>query len=352
MHARFRALARARATLHSKDKPARRPGTEVVLMVRRIVSACALALALAPVSSASAAASDAPDLMDVPTKRATGPKGHGPKATAAKKPEGGPQLDWRSRVAVAIDDLQKQDAKLLKRLETLQPDTMTEAAFAFAQPELHDPRAAAVLLRRLLQGTDSAVVRCALVDALPMTGGDWQEAAAALVAIDASPRVRKQLVEVMRYAEAPHNVNGLRLGMKDEDLEVQVAAARTAGFSRNGADLFTELYSSTFDADWDLRAAAVQALGMLKLPKSRDVLLKALDDEEREVRLQALLALEQLDPEGVIWLPQLDKLAKDRKSHRIARKAELLLQKRRAAEKANKKAGKQPTASSATIGAQ
>jgi HEAT repeat protein len=320
-------------------------------MVRRIVSACALALALAPVSPASAAASDAPDrdLMDVPTKRSTSPKGHAPKATTAKKPADGPQLDWRSRVAVAIAELQKQDAKLLKHLEALQPDTMTEDAFAFTQPELHDPRAAAVLLRRLLQGADSAVVRCALVDALPATGGDWQEAAAALVAVDASPRVRKQLVEVMRYAEAPHNIHGLRLGMKDEDLEVQVAAARTAGFSRNGADLSQELYSSTFDADWDLRAAAVQALGMLKLPKSRDVLLKALDDEEREVRLQALLALEQLDPEAVIWLPQLDKLAKDRKSHRIARKAELLLQKRRAAEKANKKAGKQATATSATI---
>jgi HEAT repeat protein len=316
-------------------------------MVRRIVSACALALAL--VSPASAAASDAPDrdLMDVPSKRSASPKGQAPKGTAAKK--AGPQLDWRSRVAVAIEDLQKQDAKLLKHLETIQPDTMTEDAFAFTQPELHDARAAAVLLRRLLQGSDSAVVRCALVDALPLTGGDWQEAAAALVAIDASPRVRKQLIEVMRYAEAPHNVNGLRLGMKDEDLEVQVAAARTAGFSRNGADLFQELYSSTFDADWDLRAAAVQALGMLRLPKSRDVLLKALEDEEREVRLQALLALEQLDPEGVIWLPQLDKLAKDRKSHRIARKAELLLQKRRAAEKANKKAGKQARSASATI---
>ena len=82
---------------------------------------------------------------------------------------------------------------------------------------------------------------------------------------------------------------------------------------------------------------------MLRLPKSRDVLLKALHDDEREVRLQAFLALEQLDPEGIIWLPELESLAKDRKSHRIARKAELMLRKRRAAEKAAKKAGRAPT---------
>ena len=73
-------------------------------MVRRTVFACALALALAPVSPA--AASDSPELMDVPKKRTTSPKGHAPKATpasVAKKPADGPQLDWRSRVAVAID---------------------------------------------------------------------------------------------------------------------------------------------------------------------------------------------------------------------------------------------------------
>jgi hypothetical protein len=42
---------------------------------------------------------------------------------------------------------------------------------------------------------------------------------------------------------------------------------------------------------------------MLKVPRSREILLKALYDEEREVRLQGLLALEQLDPEGVLELP-------------------------------------------------
>ncbi|MBL8976425.1 MAG: hypothetical protein JNK56_37830 [Myxococcales bacterium] len=209
---------------------------------------------------------------------------------------------------------------------------------AFAPAALHDPRAAAVLLRRLLQGEDPVAVRCALVDALPQTGGDWQEGAAALIGIDASPAVRKRLVESMRYADAPHSVHGLRLGFKDEDPEVNIAAARTAGFSRQGPELAAELEATTRAADWDLRAAPVQSLARLNLPQSREVLLKALYDEEREVRLQGLLALEQLDPEGVLWLPEIDLLARDRKSHRIARKADLMLQKRRAAEKAGKAA--------------
>lgn len=302
-------------------------------------------LSLAP----AAAVAGEPGLMSVPVGRATtsapakaapAPASAPAKPGAAKAGKPAPPLDWRSRVAVGVDALQASDALLYQRLSELQPDRAVEDVLRFTQPELQDPRAAPVLLRRLLQGEDPVKVRCAIVEALPATGGDWQEGAAALVGIDASPKVRKQLVEVMRYVDPPHSVAGLRLGFKDEDPEVNIAAARTAGFSRSGPELEAELYSSTFDADWDLRAAAVQALGMLRLPKSRDVLLKALEDEEREVRLQALLALEQLDPEGLLQLPQLEKLARDRKSHRIARKAELLLQKRRAAEREAKRAAK------------
>lgn len=253
----------------------------------------------------------------------------GPDAAAAQAPTQAP--DWRARVGAALEKLQAEDPALVTRLSG-PPELISEA-------DLRDRRAAAVLLSRLLKGADAAPARRALAEALPQTGGDWQEGAAALIASDPSPEVRKQLVELMRYAEPPHCIEGLRRGFRDPDPEVNIAAARTTGFSRSGGELFQELFSSTFDADWDLRAAAVQALGMLRLPRSRELLIKALADEEREVRLQALLALEQLDPEGVIHLPQLEKLARDRKSHRIARKAELLLRRRRAAEKGTRASG-------------
>lgn len=262
-----------------------------------------------------------------------------PAATPARPPIAAPAptLDWRSRLALAVRDLQKSDPALVARYERLMPARGVDDDLTFAAAELHDPRIATVLLRRLLQGQDPAEVRAAIVDALPLTGGDWQEGAAALVGLDASPQVRKQLIAVMRYADPPHSIDGLRHGFKDEDPDVNVAAARAAGFHKQGEQLFTELYSATFDADWDLRAAAVQALGMLKLPRSREILIKALSDEEREVRLQAFVALEQIDPDGLLELPELERLAKDRKSHRIARKAQLLLQKRRATRKAAKR---------------
>lgn len=306
-------------------------------MVRFTLSAYTLVVLFAAPMVASAAPGPA-TVAPTPAPRTSGPS---PKITSAPAaPQAAPQavqIDWQARVAIAINDLQVKDPKRLALLEKIQPDRKLGEELTFTQHELQDPRAAAVLLRRLLQGDEPVKVRCAIVDALPHTGGEWQEGAAALIGIDASASVRKKLVQVMRYASAPHNVNGLRLGFKDEDPEINVAAARTSAFSRNATDLIPELYSSTFDTDWDLRAAAVQALGMLKLPQSREVLIKALSDEEREVRLQALLALEQLDPDGIIFMPEIDQLARDHKSHRIARKAEMLLRKRRAAIKAGAK---------------
>jgi HEAT repeat protein len=202
----------------------------------------------------------APSLAAAAPTAAPAPPATPAVAKPAAKPA--PPLDWRSRLAVAVRELQKTDPALLARLENLQPVRAVDGELSFAA----EARAATVLLRRLLAGKDPAEVRGAIVDALPQTGGDWQEGAAALIGIDASPRVRKRLVEIMRYADAPHSVHGLRLGFKDEDPEVNIAAARTAGFSRQGPELAPELYSSTFDTDWDLRAAAVQSLGMLKAP--------------------------------------------------------------------------------------
>ncbi len=270
-----------------------------------------------------------------PTPGAQAPAGPRP-AAAQPGNAAAPQVEWQARVAIAIDKLQKENPELLAQVEAMQPVRSGADTLIFTQAEVQDPRAAPILLRRLLAGTDPVKVRCALVDALPATGGDWQEGAAAMIAVDSSPQVRKQLVETMRYA-GPSAVPGLRLGFKDEDPEINIAAARTAGFSKQGPELLPELYSSTFDSDWDLRAAAVQALGMLKLPQSRDVLIKALSDESRDVRLQALLALESLDPEGLLELPELEKLARDRKSHRISRKATQLLRKHQRAIKARNK---------------
>ena len=246
----------------------------------------------------------------------------------------GPTLAWSARTAIAVAELQSREPNLYKQLATLRPDRRVGDELFFSQPVLADPRAAPVLLQRLLNGHDPVTVRLAVVDALPNTGGDWQEGAAALVAIDASPRVRKKLVEVLRYVAPPHNLAGLRLALTDEDLAVRVAAARTTGFTRDGTALFTELVSATFDEDWDMRVAAVQALGQLTGPRgprnnpARDRLVRMLTDPRPEVRLQVLLALERIDPAGLRQLPDLERLARDRQSPQVAEVAARLLQER------------------------
>ncbi|MBK9756999.1 MAG: HEAT repeat domain-containing protein [Nannocystis sp.] len=283
-----------------------------------------------------------PRTLTPPPSRTSGPRRHvalldDPNDPPTAKPPAprGPKLAWSARTAIAIADLQVRDPALYKKLAALQPNHRVGDELSFSQPELADPRAAPVLLQRLLNGNDPVAVRLALVDALPNTGGDWQEGAAALVAVDASPRVRKKLVEVLRYVPPPHNLSGLRLALHDEDLSVRVAAARTAGFTRDGTALFTELVSATFDEDWDMRAAAVQALGQLTGPRgtpqqnpARDRLVRMLTDERAEVRLQVLLALERIDPAGLRRLPDLERLARDRRSPQVAEVARRLLRER------------------------
>jgi hypothetical protein len=252
-----------------------------------------------------------------------------PGAAPAEPPR--PGLPWPERAALAIAALQRDDPARYERLRTLRPDARVGDEQLFSQPEVADPRAAAVLLQRLLAGDDPEPVRLALVDALPVTSGDWQEGAAALVAIDASPRVRKKLVEVLRYVAPPHNLVGLRHAFADEDLAVRVAAARTTGFTRDAAELYPELMSASFDEDWDMRAAAAQSLGQLGQRAAWGRLVALLGDAHPEVRLQALLALERIDPAGARGLAALEGLARDARSPKVARAAARLLAERPAA---------------------
>lgn len=241
---------------------------------------------------------------------------------AAPKPKPKPVdisgYTWQQRTAIAIGELQQNDPKRYKQLHILKPNRRVGNEQQYTQAAAQSPQAAAVFLQRLLNGKDPISVRLALVDALPSTGGDWQEGLAALVAIDASPRVRKKLVEMLRYVSPPHDIAGLRHGFHDEDPKVRAAAARTAGFARDGVGLFQEVVSMTFDDDWDIRAAAAQSLGKFGHKAAWPQLLRMLGDPHPEVRLQVLIALEHIDAAATSHLPELDKLAKDRQNPRLA----------------------------------
>ena len=222
-----------------------------------------------------------------------------------------PKKDWRSRTSLALAVMEEREPILYERLLTVQPNRKVGNEMIFTQPDVAEPYAAPVLLKRLLNGNDPVPVRLAVVDALPATGGDWQEGAAALASLDGSDLVRKKLVEMLRYVPPPHNIQSLRTAFRDEEITVRVAAARTTGFARDGIELYTELISASFDDDWDMRAAAAQALGQLRVLAAWDSLVRLLSDEHPQVRLQALMSLERIDPVAVRRLPDLKRLAKN-----------------------------------------
>lgn len=280
----------------------------------------------APLPSLSATSSQPPPAASTsaPAHTATGikpaPGTARPTAAAAEaQAELLAKYTWQQRTAIAIGELQEKDPTRYKKLHALKPNRRVGDERQYTQAIAQEPQAAAVFLQRLLNGHDSVAVRLALVDALPSTGGDWQEGLAALVAIDASPRVRKKMVEMLRYVAPPHDIAGLRHGFADEDAEVRAAATRTAGFARDGIGLFQEVVSMSFDGDdWDTRAAAAQSLGKFGHKAAWPQLLRMLGDPHPEVRLQVLIALEHLDAEATRRLPELDKLAKDRQNPRLA----------------------------------
>ncbi len=217
-------------------------------------------------------------------------------------------LGWKQRVAIKNAEYKRTQPNKHADLSARRPSQGGELDLTDIQG---NPSAAPVLVTRLM-GNEPPDNRKALAEALPTTGGDWQEASAALVSLDADASVRQALVESMRYAEAPHSVEGLRKGFADEDPKVQAAAARTAGFCKEGRMLYDELHSSLFADDWDLRAASAQSLGKLEMVEARSGLIKALKDEHPQVRLYALLALEHIDPSGVANIPEVHKLTKDK----------------------------------------
>ncbi len=305
----------------------------------------------APLPSLSATSSQPPPAASTssPAPIATGVKpapGATSRPTAAAAEAQAKLLaknTWQQRTAIAIGELQEKDPKRYKQLHALKPNRRVGDEQQYTQAIAQEPPAAAVFLQRLLNGKDSIAVRLALVDALPSTGGDWQEGLAALVAIDASPRVRKKMVEMLRYVAPPHDIAGLRHGFADEDAKVRAAAARTAGFARDGIGLFQEVVSMTFDGDdWDTRAAAAQSLGKFGHKAAWPQLLRMLGDPHPEVRLQVLIALEHLDAEATRRLPELDKLAKDRQNPRLASLARRLQKGPTAAPKAKSSRASKP----------
>jgi len=147
---------------------------------------------------------------------------------------------------------------------------------------------------------------------------------------DPNPKIRKASIEALREIGDPKAVDALLYALNDEDLEVREEAVRALGRIAEPHVLYpliralkeditirTEVLmelshlkdpiilecciEALKDKNPCLRENAVRELTSFDIPKARDVLYKvALNDEEREVRLEAAWALAEMhDPRAL-----------------------------------------------------
>jgi HEAT repeat protein len=226
-------------------------------------------------------------------------------------------------VDATVKALAEEDPALYEQLLAMRPATTHAGGIRFTDPAIHDPRAAAVLLHRLQTENLDPETRAALVEALPRTGGDYGEAAVALLGQEKDADVRRALVGTMKRAEPERAVEGVRLGLSDQDSRVRAEAATMAGWISEGADLEPQLVSALEEKDPGIRAAASRSLGVLKVASAFDSVVPLLADDSAEVRLQALHALERIDAGQAARLDRLQALASD-PDPRVARAAKKL----------------------------
>jgi len=246
-----------------------------------------------------------------------------PEQPPARVERSSPTDDWQARMDATVKALAEEDPALYERLISLGPATTHAGGIRFTDPAIHDARATAVLLHRLQTEDLDPKMRAALVEALPRTGGDYGEAAVDLFGQEKDASVRQALVATMQHAEPERALEGVRLGLSDQDPRVRAEAATMAGWILEGAKLEPQLLSALGEKDPEIRAAASRSLGVLGATGAFDAIAPLLQDDSAEVRLQALHALDRIDGSRAAKLDALQELASDPDA-RVSRAAKKL----------------------------
>lgn len=165
-----------------------------------------------------------------------------------------------------------------------------------------------LLVRALRDEGD--VGRAAAVDALAVMpdAAAWQEVASLLKSAD--PTVRQSCAEALGRIGAVESAGHLVDALKDESKWVRRAAARALGHVGNeGA--FLPLCERLVDGNEAafVRRSAAYALGALRASPALSYLVRAIDDPDPQVRLNAAWALGRIENRDA--LPALRRLAED-----------------------------------------
>jgi HEAT repeat protein len=224
--------------------------------------------------------------------------------------------DWRLRQQAAVALGWRTHAALYAELDAAEPMTTRIGSLRFTGDWRGQPEAAPVMLDRLLHDGDNSMLRAALVESLVNTGGDWAEAVAALMPAEPDAGVREAMAGALRDGEGAAALPALEAALSDAAPAVRAEAARSIGWRPDGAALADGLTAALSDGDADVRAAAARSLGVLGVEGAAGALEGLLDD----ARLNALRAIERVDPAAAAALPQLDALRSDADG-RVARLA-------------------------------
>lgn len=233
--------------------------------------------------------------------------------------------DWKASANERADKVRTDDPERFLAVNGLQPIKTRKGTPRFVGQAVRDPAAADVLLGRLAAGEEDPMIRAALVEALPRTGGDYGAELVAMLADETDADVRVVMVAALERADAASAHAGLVSALGDDDPIVRAEAARVASMRTDGTALAGELQLALEDETPQVRAAAARTIGVLQVADARDTLVSGLTDSDAAVRLQSLRAIGRIDPAYAASLPQLATLRADADA-RVANVADRLAQ--------------------------
>ncbi|WP_141733371.1 HEAT repeat domain-containing protein [Oligoflexus tunisiensis] len=214
---------------------------------------------------------------------------------------------WQTRIMADMEAFKKENNKDYQALMELRPRITRSRSLKFIDARLAHPRAASVLLYRLMNDNAKPEVREALVAAISQSSGEYADAMLDLMAKEPAAAVRARMVSVLRHADEQATLQGLQLGFKDPSPLVRAAAARTIGKLEKNPQLSNLLMTNLKDQDSTVQIAAIQSARILKLSEASGTLEALLSSSNPSVRLESLYAIGQLAPDVLGRVPNLEK---------------------------------------------
>lgn len=218
----------------------------------------------------------------------------------------------------------REGEALVEFLRTLEPVSTRAGHLRFTASEVATPEATEIFAARLAALTVPQGQRLALAEVLHRSGGDWSAASLVQLGIEEDPQVRVILVGTLGKAPTEAALKGLVRGLADSAPQVRRAACELAGVAAlaGGDDsVQASLLAALTDDDAAVRGAAARAQGLLGQSTSFSAVMPGLGDDDAEVRLQSLRALERIDRARAAALPEVAALAADAEDARVRRVA-------------------------------